>query len=79
MKALNDRNFNPNSVEGEYNLVEMWTHFRAARLKAGAMAGVVAGIAALIFGAIFCLVKGLDPTIPMRIMGLPGLGSSVMA
>lgn len=78
MKALNDRNFNPDSIEGEYNLVAMWTNIRAARLRAGVMAGIVAGIVTLIAGGIFCAIKGLDPTIPMRIMGLPWAGSSVM-
>lgn len=78
MKALNDRNFNPDSVEGEYNLVQMWTDIRAARLKAGVMAGIFAGIVTLIVGAIFCAIKGLDPTIPMRIMGLPWGGGEVM-
>ncbi len=79
MNALKDRNFNPDSIVGEYNLVAMWTNIRAARLKAGVLAGIFAGIITLIFGAIFCSMKGLDPTIPMRIMGLPYLGNSAMA
>jgi hypothetical protein len=79
MKALNDRKFNPDSIEGEYNLVEMWTDIRPARLRAGVFAGIFAGIVALIFGAIFCTIKGLDPTIPMRFMGLPYIGNEAMA
>lgn len=79
MSLLKNRNFNPDSIEGEYNLVEMWTDIRAARLKAGVMAGIFAGVVTLIFGAIFCSIKGLDPTIPMRIMGLPYMGNLVMA
>ena len=78
MKALKDRNFNPDSIEGEYNLVQMWTDIRAARLKAGAMAGIFAGVMSIIFGSIFCVIKDLDPTIPMRIMGLPYIGNVAM-
>lgn len=79
MKALKDRSFNPDSLPGEYNLIPLWTNIRAERLKAGIMAGIFAGGVTLIFGAIFCLIKGLDPTIPMRIMGLPYAGNMVMA
>ncbi len=74
-----ERGFNPDTIEGEFNVVALWTNIRAARLKAGVFAGIFAGIVALIFGAIFCSVKGMDPTIPMRFMGLPWAGSSVMA
>jgi hypothetical protein len=74
-----DRNFNPDNIEGEYDLVAMWTDIRPARLKAGALAGIFAGTVTLIFGAIFCAIKGLYLTIPMRIMGLLPLGNSAMA
>ena len=73
-----DRNFNPDTVEGEFNVLAMWNDVRSARLIAGVKAGIFAGTMAQIFGSIFCLAKGLDFTIPMRIMGLPFLGNNAM-
>jgi hypothetical protein len=79
MNPLKNRNFDPNTITGEYNLVDLWTTFRPARLIAGVKAGIFAGTAAQIFGSIFCVLNGLDFTIPMRIMGLPFLGNTSMA
>ena len=78
MNPMKQRNFNPDSIPGEFNLVAIWTHFRSERLKAGLMAGIFAGVMAQIFGMIFCAIKGLDPTIPMRFMALPMFGNKVM-
>jgi hypothetical protein len=78
-QQLKNRNFNPDTLEGEYNLLNMWAVIRAARWKAGALAGVFAGVVTLVVGAIFCAIKGMDPTIPMRIMGLPYIGNAAMA
>jgi len=73
-----DRKFNPDTVEGEFNVVAMWNDVRASRLIAGVKAGIFAGIVTQICGSIFCMTKGLDFTIPMRIMGLPFLGNNAM-
>ena len=79
MNTLRDRNFNPESMPGEYRVVEMWSQPRLARLRAGAMAGIVAGVAMLLFGMIYCLIRGIDVMAPMKISALPFLGNPAMA
>jgi hypothetical protein len=79
MNNLKDRNFNPDSVPGEYNVVELWARFRGERIKAGALAGIFAGIMMQIFGMIYSAFQGMDITTPMRISALPILGNSAMA
>lgn len=79
MNPLKSRQFNPDSIEGEHNLVELLCNFRASRLKAGVLAGIVAGIAMQIFGMIYCASQGIDITAPMKIAGLPILGNAAMA
>ena len=79
MNNLRDRNFDPNTVEGEYNLVAMLCKPRAKRFLAGIAAGAFAGILMLIFGMIYCTVKGIDVTAPFKIAGLPILGNAAMA
>ncbi len=78
MQNLKDRNFNPDTVPGEYNVVELWAKFRAERLKAGVLAGIFAGVMMQIFGMVYCLVKGQDITKPMRISALPILGNAAL-
>ena len=79
MNSMKDRNFNPDSVPGEYNVVALWTKFRAERIQAGMLAGIFAGVMMQIFGMIYCAVKGMDVTIPMRVSALPVLGNAAMA
>lgn len=79
MNPLKSRSFNPDTLEGEHNLVELLCNFRAVRLKAGVVSGIIAGIAMQVFGMIYCLVKGIDVTAPMKIAALPVLGNSAMA
>jgi hypothetical protein len=78
MNNSKSRDFNPDRVEGEYNLVAMWTNVRPQRLIAGAMAGVVAGVAMLLFGVVYCAMKGMDLTAPMKIVALPFLGEEAL-
>jgi len=78
MNSLKDRNFNPDSLPGEYNVVELWAKFRSERIKAGVMAGIFAGIMMQVFGMIYCAAQGMDLTTPMRISALPILGSAAM-
>lgn len=78
MDSMKNRNFNPDTLPGEYNVVALWTRFRADRIKAGIFAGIVAGIMMQIFGMLYCAVKGMDLTTPMRISALPILGNSAM-
>lgn len=79
MNHLKDRNFNPDSIEGEYNVVELWSKIRPARLRAGALAGVFAGTMMQIFGMIYCAIVGRDLTTPMKITALPILGRDALA
>ena len=79
MNNLRDRNFNPDSIEGEFKVVEMWSAIRPERLKAGAMAGIVAAIATLVFGMIYCAVVGQDLLAPFKIAAIPFLGNGAMA
>ena len=79
MNHLKDRNFNPDSLEGEYNLAEMWATFRSARLRAGAMAGIFAGVMMQIFGMIYNAVVGDDLLKGMKISALPLVGNSALA
>jgi hypothetical protein len=79
MNPLKSRNFNPDSLDGEHNLVELLCNFRAARIRAGILAGIVAGIAMIVYGMIYCAINGVDITAPMKIAGLPILGNSAMA
>jgi len=78
MNTLKDRKFNPDSVPGEYNVVELWAQFRPERIKAGVFAGIFAGIMMQVFGMIYCSLKGMDITTPMRISALPILGNAAM-
>ena len=78
MNNLRDRNFNPDTVEGEFNLIAMWSNPRASRFVAGVLAGAFAGVLMLIFGMFYCSIKGIDITAPMKIAGLPFLGNAAM-
>jgi hypothetical protein len=79
MNHLKNRNFNPDSIEGEFNLTEMWNTFRAARLRAGVAAGIVAGTAMQIFGVIYHGVQGDDLLKGFKIAALPVLGNEALA
>jgi hypothetical protein len=78
MNPLKDRNFNPDSLEGEFNLAAMWSTFRPARIRAGAMAGIFAGIIMQIYGVIYHAVKGDELIKGMKIAALPILGNSAL-
>lgn len=78
MNHLKNRNFNPDSLEGEYNLAEMWATFRGARIRAGVMAGIFAGIMMQIYGIIYHAVAGDDLLKGMKIAALPVLGNSAL-
>lgn len=73
MHPLKQRSFDPNSIEGEFNVVEMWSNPRKQRIIAGVLAGIVAGVCMLVFGFIYCAIKGIDITAPMKIGALPFL------
>jgi hypothetical protein len=79
MNPLKSRQFNPDTLEGEHNLVELLCNFRAERLKAGVLSGIVAGIAMQLFGMIYCAIQGMDLLAPTKIAALPVLGNSAMA
>ena len=78
MNHMKNRNFNPDSVEGEYNLAEMWNTFRGARLRAGAFAGIFAGIVMQIAGMIFHATQGDEIIKGWKIAGLPILGRDAL-
>ncbi len=78
INTLKSKNFNPDTLEGEYNLVQMWVNPRAARIVAGILAGLFAAAVMVIFGMIYCGLKGFDLTAPMRIAALPFLGRSAL-
>ncbi len=78
MNKMKSRDFNPDTVEGEYNVVALWTKFRGARLRAGVMAGIFAGVMMQVFGMIYCSVKGWDIMLPTKIAALPVLGNSAI-
>lgn len=78
MHPLKERTFDPNTVEGEFNLVEMWSQPRKQRIIAGILAGLVAGTCMLVFGFIYCALKGIDITAPMKIGALPFLGVNAL-
>jgi hypothetical protein len=79
MNNLKDKSFNPNSVEGEINVVAMWTNPRASRIFAGVLAGFFAGTMMQIFGVIVCAIKGWDLTMPMKIPALTIIGRDALA
>jgi len=79
MNHLKDRNFNPDSIPGEYNVVALWTRYRPERIRAGVFAGLFAGAMMLVFGMVYSAAKGMDITTPFRISALPILGNSAMA
>jgi hypothetical protein len=79
MNSLKDRNFNPDTVPGEFNVVALWTTFRSARLRAGVIAGIFAGIMMQVFGMVYSVATGRDLTTPFRIAALPILGNEAMA
>jgi hypothetical protein len=78
MDSLKNRNFNPDTLPGEYNVVALWTRFRAERIKAGLFAGIFAGVMMQVFGMVYSLSQGMDVTTPMRISALPILGNRAM-
>ncbi|MBU6152926.1 MAG: hypothetical protein KGP28_01365 [Bdellovibrionales bacterium] len=79
MESLKNRNFNPDTVPGEYNVVALWTRFRGERIKAGLFAGIFAGAMMQVFGMIYAASQGMDITTPMRISALPILGNEALA
>ncbi len=79
MNNLKDRNFNPDSIEGEYNVVALWTQFRGARLRAGVLAGFLAGLMMQLFGVLMCAINGDDLAKPFKIAALPILGRDALA
>ena len=79
MNNSKDRNFNPDTVEGEFNVVALWTKFRGARIRAGALAGIFAGAMMQLFGVVFCAISGRDLLLPFKISALPYLGNSAIA
>lgn len=79
MNMLKSRTFDPDTREGEYNLVEMWCRPRRERLIAGLLAGGFAGAMMLIFGMIYCAATGNDLLAPLKISALPILGNAAMA
>jgi hypothetical protein len=79
MNHLKDRNFDPNSVEGEYNVVALWTKLRMARIYAGVGAGIFAGLMMQLFGVAYCAFKGWDLAMPFKIPALPILGRDALA
>ncbi len=78
MNPLKQRNFDPDTIEGEFNLVEMWNTFRAERIRAGFFAGIFASVMMLIFGMIYCAATGRDILAPMKIAALPFMGGAAM-
>jgi hypothetical protein len=74
-----NRNFDPNTIPGEYNVVALWTKFRGARLRAGVMAGIFAGFMMQLFGVVYYAFKGDDLVKPFKIAALPILGNSALA
>lgn len=74
VRYLKERNFDPNSVEGEYDLVRLWGTIRPKRLIAGVLAGFTAGFAMFLFGVIVCMIKGLDILLPIKVAAIPFLG-----
>ena len=79
MNPLKQRSFDPDTIEGEFNLVEMWNTFRAARIRAGFFAGIFSSIMMLVFGMIYCSVVGREVLAPFKIAALPFLGGEAMA
>lgn len=78
ISRLKQRNFNPDSVPGEYNFLDTWMTFNGRRWLAGAMAGIFAGLTMVIFGAIICASKGVDVTFPAKVGALPWLGADCL-
>lgn len=79
MNNHGDHNFNPDTVEGELNVLALWTKFRGARIRAGVLAGIFAGAMTQLFGVVFCAVSGRDLLLPFKISALPYLGNSAIA
>ena len=79
MNTLRDRQFNPDTVEGEFNVVALWTKFRAARIRAGIAAGIFAGFMMQVFGVIVCSIKHWDLMMPFKIAALPVIGRDALA
>ena len=75
---LKSKNFNPDSVEGEIRVVQIWTNPRPSRIIAGALAGLFAGTVMQIFGVIYCAIRGFDLTMPMKIPGLVVIGREAL-
>ena len=78
ISKLKQRNFNPDSVPGEYNFLDTWMTFNGRRWLAGVMAGIFAGLAMVIFGSIICASKGVDVTFPAKVGALPWLGAECL-
>jgi hypothetical protein len=79
MNPLKDRNFNPDTIEGEFNVVALWTKLRMSRIRAGVCAGIFAGAMMQLFGVIYCAIKGWDLLMPFKISALPILGREALA
>lgn len=79
MNNLKNRNFNPDSIEGEFPVVDLWSKLRASRIIAGIFAGIFAGVMMQIFGMIYCAIKGMDILAPTKIAAIPFLGGAAMA
>ena len=79
MNPLKERNFNPDTIPGEYNVAAMWSTFRGARLRAGVFAGIFAGLMMQLFGVAYCAFKGWDLAMPFKIAALPIIGRDALA
>ncbi len=73
------RQFDPDTVPGEYNVVALWVNPRKQRLIAGALAGLFAGTLLLIFGILYCVFTGNEWLAPFKIPALYVMGGSAMA
>jgi hypothetical protein len=78
MNNLKDRNFNPDTIEGEYPVALLWSQWRTPRIIAGVFAGIVAGTAMQIAGMIYCSIRGWDIFMPGKISALPWLGREAL-
>lgn len=75
---LKQRDFNPDSVEGEYPVLKLWGTLRPKRLLAGLFAGWVAGIMMFLFGVVVCMFAGLDLLMPIKVAAIPVVGAEAL-